>query len=856
MLPFLPIPERIHLHLLSASRISSIHFRPRPSRLSNYTNPTSVRDDKTPQNVTPFGNGSIPNICSSPSRKRDSYFGSQDQTFGHTIRGSFSSRPKSFLDDEKDVRGFPSAINGFDMDVSRRQEARPSTSDYPRLRAVGDGPSRDPSMPPSRGTNESPGFQERFPFQGHTPSNSMSMGLSRASLAQPLPYTVGAPTHSLDAANAYDFNPRQQVDGSGLPSMKGLSLDERSSPSANGISSLPFVPGQHAFDPSLTSPPWPGESHGQRYMGAIATLDGSSNSSEAQYVPSKRGSIAEHVSPSFLEAPSSDRRSTPGATFVPQQNQAAAAAAAAAAAQPFYSSVSGLYFNPSFPASFHPNLYDPYAQANYRGAMVPNYPLAIHPYIAGGAGIALRGVRDQDPSKGMRSALLEDFRANSKSSKRYELKDIYGHIVEFSGDQYGSRFIQTKLETANSDEKDQVFREIEPNAIQLMKDVFGNYVIQKFFEHGNQVQKKVLAAQMKGKVVDLSVQMYACRVVQKALEHVLVEQQAELVNELEPEIIRVVRDQNGNHVVQKIIELVPKQYIGFIMEAFRNQCSLLGSHPYGCRVIQRMLEHGTEEEKRDIMAELHASAPVLIVDQYGNYVAQHVIEHGKAEDRSLMIGVVLDNLVALSKHKFASNVVEKCIEFGSIEELRLIRERLIAGATDGTSSLQFMMKDQYGNYVIRTCASHSSLFAEDKKTMGQETNNFGRKMLNKLKGADREMFVEEMRPHLLALKKGSSSRQLQALEKLMGPPPNDSNSKASSNSGSRPASAHLALPSALQVDSATPTPVLTMEPNSPQSSNPPSTNESAAGDGPEEPKKPSTAVEGEQTSGTVVVQDA
>lgn len=95
------------------------------------------------------------------------------------------------------------------------------------------------------------------------------------------------------------------------------------------------------------------------------------------------------------------------------------------------------------------------------------------------------------------------------------LQDIYGHIVEFSGDQYGSRFIQTKLETANSDEKDQVFREIEPNAIQLMKDVFGNYVIQKFFEHGNQVQKKVLAAQMKGKVVDLSMQMYACRVVQK-----------------------------------------------------------------------------------------------------------------------------------------------------------------------------------------------------------------------------------------------------------------------------------------------------------------------------------------------------
>ena len=87
--------------------------------------------------------------------------------------------------------------------------------------------------------------------------------------------------------------------------------------------------------------------------------------------------------------------------------------------------------------------------------------------------------------------------------------------MEFSGDQHGSRFIQLKLETANSDEKDQVFREIHGNSIQLMTDVFGNYVIQKFFEHGNQSQKKILANQMRNRVLDLSLQMYGCRVVQK-----------------------------------------------------------------------------------------------------------------------------------------------------------------------------------------------------------------------------------------------------------------------------------------------------------------------------------------------------
>jgi hypothetical protein len=50
-----------------------------------------------------------------------------------------------------------------------------------------------------------------------------------------------------------------------------------------------------------------------------------------------------------------------------------------------------------------------------------------------------------------------------------------------SADQYGSRFIQQKLETATIEEKNMVFEEIMPHALSLMTDVFGNYVVQKVF---------------------------------------------------------------------------------------------------------------------------------------------------------------------------------------------------------------------------------------------------------------------------------------------------------------------------------------------------------------------------------------
>ena len=65
----------------------------------------------------------------------------------------------------------------------------------------------------------------------------------------------------------------------------------------------------------------------------------------------------------------------------------------------------------------------------------------------------------------------------SSNEISFTIQDIFGYIVEFSGDQHGSRYIQQKLETATSDEKQIVFDEIVPNAaLQLIQDVFGNYV--------------------------------------------------------------------------------------------------------------------------------------------------------------------------------------------------------------------------------------------------------------------------------------------------------------------------------------------------------------------------------------------
>ncbi|PHH89046.1 hypothetical protein CDD83_6714 [Cordyceps sp. RAO-2017] len=736
------------------------------------TSPSRTRDAALP-------NGALPNSAGYFDHHHHHHHHHQQQSAALGIKkGSFAG--KTFHDDANAYGAAFSAQGRTAQDSAAYMDAIAGYAHH----------HRDASLPPSRHSQSSPAYQD-FYRASHTPSNSIQ---------SQRPVAAHAASFSTQSANQRAFNLNKHIEEDlSLQFGRRVGLD---SPSASAAS---FNPPAQPFQFNPGSQPWVGEgANGLRYPAGLDLSD----TMAAQYSALKRSPV-DRVSPGTsyrLDSGSSPRGYGPDAwsartaardprptDFERRNPQTQQQQYAPGYAPPFFPGQ--FQYAAGLPAQYTTaSFLDPYSQNFRHHPMMASYGLhAVHAgYPLGAALPPARPARDQDPNKGMRSALLDEFRLSNKSSKRYELKDIYNYVVEFSGDQHGSRFIQQKLETANSDEKEQVFREIEPNAIQLMKDVFGNYVVQKFFEHGNQVQKKVLAEKMKGKVVDLSVQVYACRVVQKALEHVLVEQQAELTKELEPEILRVTRDQNGNHVVQKIIELVPRQYIDFIMNALRGQVTGLASHTYGCRVIQRMLEHGTDADKLDIMTELHASAQILITDQYGNYVAQHVIQNGRQEDRQRMIELVMSQLLTLSKHKFASNVVEKCIEFGTPEQRTNIRKQLTTPGADGTNPLQQMMRDQYGNYVIQ-------------------------KLLGQLHGAERDVLVEDIKPQFFALKKNGATRQLQALEKLLG-------------LGAGPAaSAKSETASHADANSAAGTPLLTNETNSPQSSSPPSTHASAVG---------------------------
>lgn len=354
--------------------------------------------------------------------------------------------------------------------------------------------------------------------------------------------------------------------------------------------------------------------------------------------------------------------------------------------------------------------------------------------------------RDQRESTSVaRSAVLEDFRNNR--NKRWDLKDIEGHIVEFSCDQHGSRFIQHKLLTAQEAPRSMVYRSIIPNNVLLLaRDVFGNYVLQKLCELGTPAERSAVANILEGNLLALSLNMYGCRVLQKMIDFLSAEEQARWVAELNGHILQCVKDANGNHVIQKFLES-PLSDRSFFVATFKNHVYELATHAYGCRVLQRCFEHVEPDLVRPLLNELHLRTLNLMQDQYGNYVIQFILEKGSVHDRDRVIQNLTGYMLPMSKHKFASNVCEKALQAANTEQRRGLIEEISLMRPDGMNPIITMIKDQYANYVLQRALQ----IAEEPKPL--------------------DGVLIALRPQLLAMRRHSSTspftKHISSIERIL-----------------------------------------------------------------------------------------
>ena len=297
----------------------------------------------------------------------------------------------------------------------------------------------------------------------------------------------------------------------------------------------------------------------------------------------------------------------------------------------------------------------------------------------------------------------------SQALLRIRKASVIDEVVEIAKDQVGSRFLQSLMDSEffTESDRDELTRQVIPEAKLLTTDPFGNYVVQKVAERCGPSERASLFAQLKGDLYALSIHTYGCRVVQKLIERSTPGEQQAVARELEGHVVRCVEDQNGNHVIQKLIEVVPSRDLSFVVNEFLTNIPLMAVHCYGCRVVQRLLEKLTHAESSRLVAEILAHLWQLSQDQYGNYVVQHVLLHGTQQDRSIIMQVIASHIIEFSCHKYASNVAEKALLCCEDQSARDLLIAAVIGNGGSESPLHVLMKDRFANYVIQRCIEFS-----------------------------------------------------------------------------------------------------------------------------------------------------
>mmetsp|Transcript_43610 Transcript_43610/g.69747 ORF Transcript_43610/g.69747 Transcript_43610/m.69747 type:complete len:959 (+) Transcript_43610:373-3249(+) len=308
------------------------------------------------------------------------------------------------------------------------------------------------------------------------------------------------------------------------------------------------------------------------------------------------------------------------------------------------------------------------------------------------------------------------------SGRRPTMEELTGHVVEFSRDAHGSRFVQFKMETATIEEKQILVDEVAEDAIGLMQDTFGNYVIQNFMEHATDGQRVTLGKTMKGHMVQLSSQAHGCRVVQRAIILLPKSLRNELLSELlmnPVDTSKCARNSHATHVMQKVVSLIVEEEKASHSSGLNTPTSEEGNlqtvqllravelavaldfvamavHPHAYRLVLTVMDdcdYGRSDSMQQILSVLKENQGRLAKDQHGNFILQHILNRGHAGQKEMVQKFVSDHVVELSQHKFGSHLVEKCLSCANASQVASLVLQLINPTNRNAEQSLLMMEN-------------------------------------------------------------------------------------------------------------------------------------------------------------------
>jgi pumilio RNA-binding family len=290
-------------------------------------------------------------------------------------------------------------------------------------------------------------------------------------------------------------------------------------------------------------------------------------------------------------------------------------------------------------------------------------------------------------------------------------------------DKKGSQFIQDNFPADGSPLRRKLYDMLfdSQSVYNLSMDMFGNFVIQKMISEAGDYGQRMMQL-LSAQAPDMAFNRFSCRVIQKAIDTFPADMLEPMLQAFRGYVLAMGTEQSANHVLQKIIESVPANAYRFIIEEMCNSGNMdrMICNKFGCRVVQFCLEKLTKNYSGELMKDDSVEGSLVRTlmdkiarkafrysqDEFANYIVQYVIKHHALHfyrDR-IIKAALIGNILSLSQSKYSSHVVEQAFECAPDNLLSEMIKEVFHGRVNpknGRDSLDQMLFDQYGNYVIQ-----------------------------------------------------------------------------------------------------------------------------------------------------------
>lgn len=341
----------------------------------------------------------------------------------------FARKPSFVYNDDKENSGqYVSNAENFDLDISSR------------FLPIGSSASRDGSMPPSRASDSGLNGGSLSFGNGNQPFSSLGHHTPNSSIHSQRPSFSGPSNSYPSQGNGSRFDPEAELSEKFGDFGLGREAEQAGVSHLNNVPSASYSPNhlnfsQQSYPSGGASGMWGDGSKvlnnfepysNQPFADQVYFKQAASRFNERGTVSPagsdyRRGINSPKYYPAAGTPPSGSDQIYRPSSRGPRIPQGPAELDRRLQNIHYAQQTQAYLYGTQFHGQYPPHAYD-YPPQNYRQTNVPyGYPMPIAPYPPTQI-IPTRPAKDQDVGVGVRSVLLEEFRSNSKSNKRYELK--------------------------------------------------------------------------------------------------------------------------------------------------------------------------------------------------------------------------------------------------------------------------------------------------------------------------------------------------------------------------------------------------------------------------------------------------